>query len=223
MTSPLPDLVPARMVNEFTYCPRLFFLEWVDSRFEHNADTADGQYVHRYVDMVAGPAPLPAEAPLKRARSLSLSAPSLGLVGKLDVVEGSGGEVSPVERKRGRAPDNDDRSWEPERVQLCVQALLLRDAGFRCTSGFLSFAETGERVEVVFDDALVSRTLELLLQLREVAVRDEPPPPLLDSPKCPRCSLVGICLPDETNALAGRQALPCDGFSRETLPPGRCM
>ena len=27
------------------------------------------------------------------------------------------------------------------------------------------------------------------------------PPPLVDSPKCPRCSLVGICLPDETTAL----------------------
>ena len=27
--SPLPDLVPARMVNEFVYCPRLAWLEWV--------------------------------------------------------------------------------------------------------------------------------------------------------------------------------------------------
>jgi CRISPR-associated protein Cas1 len=27
------------------------------------------------------------------------------------------------------------------------------------------------------------------------------PPPLVDSPKCPRCSLVGICLPDEMNRL----------------------
>jgi CRISPR-associated protein Cas1 len=26
------------------------------------------------------------------------------------------------------------------------------------------------------------------------------PPPLVDSPKCPGCSLVGICLPDETFA-----------------------
>ena len=26
-------------------------------------------------------------------------------------------------------------------------------------------------------------------------------PPLVDSPKCPRCSLVGICLPDETNTI----------------------
>ena len=27
------------------------------------------------------------------------------------------------------------------------------------------------------------------------------PPPLEDSPKCPRCSLSGICLPDEVNLL----------------------
>ncbi len=25
----LPDLVPARMLNEFAYCPRLAYLEWV--------------------------------------------------------------------------------------------------------------------------------------------------------------------------------------------------
>ena len=47
MTSPVPDLVPARMLNEFTYCPRLFFLEWVQARWAGNDDTADGQYVHR--------------------------------------------------------------------------------------------------------------------------------------------------------------------------------
>ena len=30
------------------------------------------------------------------------------------------------------------------------------------------------------------------------------PEPLEDSPKCPGCSLVGICLPDETGALRAR-------------------
>lgn len=29
----VPDLVPARMFNEFCYSLRLFFLEWVQSRF----------------------------------------------------------------------------------------------------------------------------------------------------------------------------------------------
>jgi CRISPR-associated protein Cas1 len=32
------------------------------------------------------------------------------------------------------------------------------------------------------------------------------PPPLADSPKCPRCSLVGICLPDETRLLTTQPA-----------------
>ena len=34
----VPELVPARMVNEFSYCPRLFFLEWVHAQFADNLD-----------------------------------------------------------------------------------------------------------------------------------------------------------------------------------------
>lgn len=58
-----------------------------------------------------------------------------------------------------------------------------------------------QRVDIVIDDALRARTRELLAELRASAARDAPPPPLVDSPKCPRCSLVGICLPDEINLL----------------------
>jgi CRISP-associated protein Cas1 len=39
---------------------------------------------------------------------------------------------------------------------------------------------------------------------RALAVRPVPPPPLRSSGKCPRCSLAGICLPDEINMLAER-------------------
>jgi len=38
----LPETVPARMVNEFVYCPRLFHLEWVQSRFASNDDVEQG-------------------------------------------------------------------------------------------------------------------------------------------------------------------------------------
>ena len=34
------------------------------------------------------------------------------------------------------------------------------------------------------------------------------PPPLEDSPKCPRCSLVGNCLPDEINHLSRSSTEP---------------
>jgi CRISP-associated protein Cas1 len=93
-------------------------------------------------------------------------------------------------------------------LQLCVQGLLLREHGYVCEYGELYFAQTRERRRVDFDDVLVERTLSLVTRLRETATRAEAPPPLIDSPKCPRCSLVGICLPDETNVLAERSVHP---------------
>ncbi len=204
----VPGLVPARMVNEFTYCPRLFFLEWVQARFVDSDDTVEGRYVHRVVDQVGGRAPLPQEGDLVVARSVMLSSETLGVVAKIDLIEGDGDAVRPVDTKRGSPPDTPERSWEPERIQMCVQGLLLRDAGYHCTDGVLYFAEARRRVVVPFDDDLIARTHALLQELREVAAKDLAPPPLIDSPKCPRCSLVGICLPDEVNMLAARSERP---------------
>ena len=41
---------PARMINEAVYCPRLFYLMHVEGQFAHNAETVDGDTVHRRVD-----------------------------------------------------------------------------------------------------------------------------------------------------------------------------
>src|SRR5262249_7361223 len=43
------------------------------------------------------------------------------------------------------------------------------------------------------------------------------PPPLQDSPKCPRCSLVSVCLPDEMKLL--EQPEPQSGASRRLIAP----
>lgn len=202
----VPTLVPARMVNEFTYCPRLFFLEWVQGRFVDNADTVAGTSAHRVVDHPSGAAPSAEDADdLKRATSIMVSSPELGVSALIDLLEpGGDGTVVPIEYKKGRPPDIEQRVWEPERVQLCVQGLLLRAEGYECDRGVVWFAETRERVEVPFDEALIARTREVLNDLRSAARSDEAPPPLVDSPKCPRCSLVGLCLPDEHNLLSER-------------------
>lgn len=204
----VPDLVPARMVNEYCYCPRLFHLEWVGAQFADNLDTVEGRWHHRKVDAASGAAPLPDEGEVRVARSVMLSSSRLGLVAKIDLLEGTGDAVVPVDTKRGSPPDIPERAWEPERVQLCVQGLLLREHGYRCDAGVLYFAGSRERVTVPFDDHLLERTLAVVDELRSVAESGVPPPPLVDSPKCPRCSLVGICLPDEVNALTERSGRP---------------
>jgi len=56
-------------------------------------------------------------------------------------------------------------------------------------------------VRVIFDEELRHETRQAIQGLRLAAAAGRIPPPLVDSPKCPRCSLVGICLPDEVNFL----------------------
>jgi len=196
-------LLPVRMLNEFTYCPRLFYLEWVQGEFVDNHYTVEGRTVHRRVDARAGRVPDPEEERPFAVRSVALSSESLGLSAKIDLVEGDGDSVCPVDFKRGRPPEREHRSYEPERVQLCAYGLLLREHGYRCTGGVLYFAEAKLRVPVPFSEELVARTRELREQALEVARAGVMPPPLRASPKCQGCSLNGVCLPDETNQLRG--------------------
>jgi len=216
-------LIPARMLNEFVYCPRLAILEWVEGEFLHSADTVAGALRHRTVDRPGkrfrkaprsddeaspaaarardgGETPAPASG-VEQLRAVDLSDPALGLIAKLDLVEIEGKIARPVDVKKGKRPHVARDGYDPERVQVCAQGLLLRAQGWTCDRGILYFAGSGERVEVVFDDALVEQTRAAIRALRSAAEAETLPPPLEDSPKCVRCSLAPICLPDETLAL----------------------
>lgn len=213
----VPELLPVRMLNEMAYCPRLFFLEWVESRFVDNDDTIEGRYHHRRVDRERRSS---GDGQPEVQTSFMLSSERLGIIGRVDLVEFDGSTAVPVDFKRGDVPDVPDGAYEPERVQVCAQALLLRERGFTCDEGAIWFVGSRRRVRVVIDDQLVERTLELIGEARGVAGEDAAPVPLVDSPKCPRCSLVGLCLPDEMNLLRGavdhepRRILPKNPSSR---------
>lgn len=202
-----PDLLPARMLNEFVYCPRLFHLEWAQAEWASSDDTVAGNLDHRRVDREEGAVPTPEELlghPGFTARSVALSSPEERLTARIDLLEGAGGEVVPVDYKHGRAPDGDLEAWPSDRIQVGAQALLLRVNGYPCTRAMLWYGGSRRRVEIVIDDALLADVRAARDRALETAAMLAPPPPLVDSPKCPRCSLAGICLPDEVNNLAGR-------------------
>jgi CRISPR-associated protein Cas1 len=229
-----PELVPARMINESLYCERLLYLEWAQGEFTDNAFTVEGRAAHRRADQPGGrlpPAPPAVESTSDAAaetatgsettaateasepdrpyvaRTLWLSSERLGITAKIDVVEGDAdGRVIPIEYKRGKAPDLPEGAYLPERAQLCAQVLLLRDHGYRCDAAAIYFAGSRRRVAIAIDAALEQTTLAAVERARELTTRAEAPPPLVDSPKCNGCSLVGICLPDEVNMLRGLAA-----------------
>lgn len=204
-------LLPARMVNEYQYCPRLAYLEWVQGEWNESSDTVEGRYAHRRVDRPSGDLPPPdeiVEDERLHARSITLSSNRLGLIARMDLVEADGNRVTPVDYKRGKRPHIPRGAYDPERVQLCVQGMILEEHGYICEDGVLYFAESRERVRVAFDDELRALTRNAIDGLRLVAAGGQIPQPLEDSPKCPRCSLVGICLPDEVNSLNKHEASP---------------
>ncbi|MBZ5620898.1 MAG: CRISPR-associated protein Cas4 [Acidobacteriia bacterium] len=202
-----PDYLPARMVNEFAYCPRLFFYEWVDGLFQESSDTVEGAIQHRRVDEKATPLPAATgggDGPPQsiHARSVTLTSERLRVIAKMDLVELEGGTATPVDYKHGRPREGDDglELWPSDRAQLAVQGMVLRENGYRCEEGIAYYHKTGQRVRLALDDAAIAET-EALIQLAwSTAEAGEIPRPLVDSPKCPGCSLVGICLPDETLA-----------------------
>jgi CRISPR-associated exonuclease Cas4/CRISPR-associated protein Cas1 len=193
-------LVPARMINEFVYCPRLAFLEWVDGEWADSADTEEGRRAHVRVDAGGGKLPAPEavdERPDFIARSVTLASERLGIIAKMDLIEGEDGAVTPVDTKKGKRPHVAEGAYEPERVQVCVQALVLEDAGYKVREGAIWFGGSRERVRIALDDDLRARTRAAIADFRLAAAAGRMPAPLIDSPKCTRCSLAGICLPDE--------------------------
>lgn len=205
----LPELLPARMLNEFVYCPRLFYLEWVDDRWADNADTAQGTQTHRRVDKPGQPMP-PPETELeffRSAHSVEVADPDLGLVAVIDRVDLGDGTVSPVDIKKG-SPAPDDMPWPADEMQLLVQAVLLRRAGYVVDSAAVYYVAANKRVTITVPGDAEDRVRDASIHAREVAAGPRPPLPLIDSPKCPRCSLVGLCLPDEVNATLERSELP---------------
>lgn len=249
MVTTVPDLVPARMINEVLYCERLLYLEWAQGEFADNAFTVEGRAVHKRADQPRGelpPAPaadeggadgsraraktsattdepdieeLIAERPYE-ARSLWLSSERLGITAKIDVVEGSeSGVVLPIEYKRGAAPDLEEGAYLPERAQVAAQALLLREHGYRCDEGAIYFAKSKRRVPIPITEHLKQTVEVAVARAREVVGRGAPPPPLDDSPKCHGCSLSGICLPDETNLLRGLAGEPLYDGPEEVRAP----
>ena len=204
------------MLNEFVYCPRLFYYEHVLGVFVENADTVRGSLVHERVDCGKGGLPAkskePSQAPLEtiHSHSVMLGSDRLGVVAKMDLVEvtvdqaGNAEAVSPVDYKAGAPRECADgiALWDTDRMQLGIQCLVLRDNGYVCQGGLIYYRETRQRVPLELSAELEHWIEQTIVLARETAASPQIPVPLSDSPKCTRCSLAPVCLPDETRMLS---------------------
>lgn len=198
------DLLPLSALQHLLFCERQCALIHVEGLWAENALTVEGGHLHRRVHESGDEA----RRDVRVARALALRSLRLGMSGIADAVEfrrvpagtpggaalpGAAGrwQPFPVEYKRGKPKR--DRSDE---VQLCAQALCLEEIlGAPVPQGALFYGRTRRRLDVPFDAALRQTTEQAITRLRALMISGVTPRAARE-PKCDRCSLLHLCLPD---------------------------
>jgi CRISPR-associated protein Cas1 len=220
-----PPILPVRRLQNYAYCPRLFYYQWVENLFEENADTVEGSAAHRQTDKPSQLPEDPKDLELPegaRLRSLQLESETLGLVGKIDVCEGTGDGIEIIDHKKGsaRRGENGERlPKEYDAVQVAAYALLLREQGHTVRAASIYYAGDRRRVPVVLSEELLATVLRLRDEALGVAASGNCPPPLRDDPRCLYCSAYPICLPNESAFWSAPSADPPE-IKEPPRPPG---
>lgn len=212
-------VMPVRRLNNFIYCPRLFYFQWVENIFQESADTVAGSHLHRNVE---APSKLDEEKAKAlgenlpegaRLRSLRLESETLGIVGVMDLVESGPDGAQIVDYKKGsarRTNEGEREAREPEMIQVGAYALLLQEQGVKVSGAVIYYAADKRRVPVEINEALLAKTRQAIADAKALATSGRCPPPLKNDPRCLGCSAYPICLPNESHwwARAGKAAAP---------------
>jgi CRISPR-associated exonuclease Cas4 len=184
-------LLPISALQHILFCPRQCALIHIERLWDENVLTAEGRIAHEKVDEGGWES----RHGVRTVFGLPLRSLRMGLVGKADVVEFSGGDgrdaiVFPVEHKRGRPKQKDC-----DRVQLCAQAMCLEEMlGLKVAEGALFYGKTRRREDVAFDAGLRGLTEDTARELH--CLLDTGSTPRAEyGKKCGSCSLLNVCMP----------------------------
>lgn len=210
-------LMPVRRLQNYAYCPRLFYYQWVEGIFVENADVADGKAVHSRADKPGRMTQDPAELDLPEGavlRSLQIENVALGLTGKIDICEQGSSGIEIVDYKKGSARRDDDGARvakHADAVQVGAYALLLKAEGMTVSGASIYYAADKRRVPVDLTEAFLAEVRSLRDEAEQVAASGLCPPPLKGDPRCLHCSAYPVCLPQESAWWAdddGKPPLP---------------
>ena len=219
-------MLPISSLNAMEYCPRRFYYQFVQGEMLVNEFVLEGTLEHQRVHQAGSHRT--GEEEIETTR-LYLYSEALRVSGFADVIQERGGVFVPVEYKHGHLGE-----WINDHVQLCAQAMCLEEriAGQHETSGnprratikahypptqapsplhvpygYIFYVGSRRRVKVHFTEQLRARTRETIAKALKVATLNAPPPPLSGKmvERCPDCSLLPLCMPDEVRMLQSKK------------------
>lgn len=212
--------VPIGMVAHWQFCPRRAWLEGAGERADYSGQMADGTAAHRRVD----------EATTRDAatvRAVDVRHRALGFHGRIDRVEMVSDTVVRLIEHKATPVKREPRASDANRLQLTLQAMALEDQGFTVASTELYFSTHHRRVPIEIDEVATANAIGAVETTRAVLSSATAPEPLIDDPKCMRCSHSAVCLPEERQEQEVRRRImapdPAGDVLHLTTPGSRAQ
>lgn len=194
------EAIPLSRLAHAGYCLRRAALLTNEQLWKENADTAKGREAHKRVHTSR----IERRGDHLQLFEYDVFSRELNVGGKCDCIEAERDEsgclipavdfrvrLYPVEYKNGRLRDEAEYA-----LQLCAQAMCLEEM-YQATipEGAIFYISSHRRMAVPFTDALREQVRGTIRQLEDIR-RNYRIPPADPGPKCKRCSLRELCLPD---------------------------
>ena len=221
-------MLPISSLNALEYCPRKFYYQFVQGEMLVNEFVLEGTLEHQRVHQAGSRTT--AEGEFETTR-LYLYSEALHLTGFADVIEERAGLFVPVEYKHGQQGEWLNDHIQLCAQALCLEERIAgrhekgEPTGRHVTSrpqtgrpqgsplhvaipyGYIYYVGSRRRVKVHFTEQLRARTRETIAQALKVAALGSPPPPLSGrmAARCPNCSLLPLCLPEEVRLLQSKK------------------
>lgn len=193
------ELLPLSYINQYLYCPRRFWYIYVQGEMKENVHVLRGVINHTRAH-TPGYENTPVGITIHRR--VYVYSHRLGISGYCDLLEEhTDGRLVPVEYKQGQ-----QGKWHNDEAQLCAQALCLEEMPVTkgippIEQGAIFYFGSRRRVAVTFTPALRAQTESCIQAMQRTLAQGIIPPHTDQRQRCSGCSLLEVCLPQETEAM----------------------
>jgi CRISPR-associated exonuclease Cas4 len=175
--------LPISRINQFIYCPRRFWLVFIEGGMQIDAQMLEGILHHRNVHVQ--------KSSDSSITGLPVASERLRIAGVIDLIEPVPGGMRIVEHKRGSA-----RQWVNDQLQIAAQAIAIEEmTGVRVVEGSVFSWSRRRRYIFEISPAVrdeVEHTVQAMFALIKAGRR---PPPTIETQRCKGCSLLESCHP----------------------------
>ncbi|GIK65482.1 MAG: CRISPR-associated protein Cas4 [Chloroflexota bacterium] len=190
------DYLPISRINQFVYCPRRFWLVFIEDSMQIDTQVLEGIVTHKVVHANS--------ADSNRCTNLSVVSHRLKITGLIDVAEPILGGFRIIEHKRGSV-----QAWENDQVQITAQAIAFEETtSAQVLEGSVFSWRSRRRDDFVITPELREQVEVVVQSMVDLLTTGMRPAPIQEKHKCKNCSVRDVCQPTLVQKINRRTSQP---------------